>query len=258
MKRAQFRFYAELNDFLDPARRQKTFSVAFSGTPAVKDMMEAIGVPHPAVDVILVNGSPVDFNRRLQEGDRVAVYPVFESLDVSPVIRLRARPLRKTAFILDVHLGTLARRLRMLGFDTLYRNDYDDPEIIRTALKDKRIILTRDRGILKNSLVTHGYWIRASAPEDQLREVLERFDLFAAIRPFGRCITCNGLIEEVSKEAVLDRLPPKTKTSHDRFRICIGCGKVYWQGSHYRAMNDLIGRLKNREETRCPVVPAPK
>lgn len=246
---AKFRFYAELNDFLGTARRQVSFPYPFNGAPAIKDVIEALGVPHTAVDVILANGISVDFDHRLQPGDQVSVYPVFESLDITPIIRLREEPLRRIAFILDVHLGKLARLLRMLGFDTLYRNDYEDPEIIRTALKERRIILTRDRGILKNSLVTHGYWIRAEDPEDQVREVLERFDLIARIDPFRRCIACNGLIEEVSKEKVLDRLPPKTKTSYDEFHICSGCGKVYWQGSHYRAMKDLIGRLTGKKDT---------
>lgn len=243
-KTAWFRFYAELNDFLDPEKRQKEFLYRFNGSPAVKDAIEALGVPHPEVDVILANGSSVGFDYLLQVSDRVSVYPVFESLDISPLIRLRERPLRKTAFILDVHLGKLARLFRMLGFDTLYRNDYDDPEIIRVALKKRRIILTRDRGLLKNSLVTHGYWIRAQEPMEQAREVLERFDLFSQIRPFKRCLACNGEIKKVPKEKVLDRLPPKTKTSYDDFRICSGCGKIYWQGSHYRAMMNVIDRLK--------------
>lgn len=237
---AEFRFYAELNDFLDPARRQKTFTYAFNGSPSIKDAIEAIGVPHTAIDVLLVNGNSVGFDHWLRPADRVAVYPVFESFDVTPIIRLRAEPLRKPAFIVDVHLGKLARRLRMLGFDTLYRNDYDDPEIIGIALREDRIILTRDRGILKNSLVTHGYWVRAQEAEEQTREVLARFDLFRRINPFGRCISCNGLLEDVPKEKVLDRLPAKTKTAFSKFRRCTCCGKIYWEGSHYQAMNEMI------------------
>ncbi|MEA1928092.1 MAG: Mut7-C RNAse domain-containing protein [Candidatus Auribacterota bacterium] len=240
---AEFRFYAELNDFLGPDRRQKIFAYTFNGSPSIKDAIEAIGVPHTAVDIILVNGDSVGFDHRLRPGERVSVYPIFESFDITPLIRLRAKPLRDPIFILDVHLGKLARIMRMLGFDSLYRNDYDDPEIIRIALRERRIILTRDRGILKNSMVTHGYWVRSDDAEEQAREVLARFDLFRLIKPFSRCISCNGLLEDVPKEKILDRLPPKTKMAFDKFRICTGCGKIYWPGSHYQAMSEVVTRL---------------
>src|SRR5205823_11484961 len=131
---AQFRFDEELNDFLAPALRKREFDYSFRGTPAVKDAIEAIGVPHTEVDLVLVDGESVDFTRRLTGGERVAVYPVFERLDIAPVTRLRARPLRRTRFVLDVHLGKLARNLRLLGFDALYRTDYDDATIIRLSL----------------------------------------------------------------------------------------------------------------------------
>ena len=247
---AEFRFYAELNDFLAPGRRQQTFSYVFKGSPSLKDAIEALGVPHTAVDVVLVNGVSAGFDHRLRPGDRVSVYPVFESFDVSPLIRLREGPLRDPVFILDVHLGKLARLLRMLGFDALYRNDYDDPEIVRIALKERRIILTRDRGILKNSLVTHGYWVRAEDPLRQAREVLARFDLFRRIQPFARCISCNGLIEEVPKEEISDRLPPRTKSAFNEFHRCTACGKIYWRGSHYQAMHGLIRRLREADCSR--------
>src|SRR5437868_7866953 len=155
----QFRFYEELNDFLAPALRKCEFPYAFTGTPSVKDAIEAIGVPHTEVDLVLVDGESVDFTRRLTGGERVAVYPVFERLDIAPVTRLRARPLRRTRFVLDVHLGKLARYLRLLGFDSVYRNDYDDHTIVALAHEEQRIILTRDTGLLKHSAVTHGHWL---------------------------------------------------------------------------------------------------
>lgn len=181
-KAAQFRFYEELNDFLSFDKKKTPFSYQFDGAPSIRDVIEAIGVPHTEVDLILVNGTSVGFDYLLVHEDRVSVYPVFESLDISPIVRLRKKPLRKSAFILDVHLGRIARSLRMLGFDALYKNDYEYSEIISISVKEKRIILTRDHGILKGKGVTHGYWIRSTRPEEQIQEVLSRFDLFSQIK----------------------------------------------------------------------------
>ena len=218
--RAEFRFYEELNDFLAPALRKRAFAYAFNGTPSVKDAIEAIGVPHTEVDLVLVDGESVDFTRRLAGGERVAVYPVFERLDISPVTRLRARPLRLTRFVLDVHLGKLARYLRLLGFDTLYRNDYDDAAIIGLARGESRIILTRDKGLLKHGAVTHGYWVRATAPRQQLAEIVRVFDLGGSARPFTRCIRCNGELQRVPKSAVAERLPPRVRAHFEEFVQC--------------------------------------
>jgi uncharacterized protein with PIN domain len=237
---AEFRFYEELNDFLPAERRKRAFDYAFNGTPAVKDAIEAIGVPHPEVDLVLIDGESVDFARRLNGGERVAVYPMFERFDVAPVTRLRARPLRDTRFVLDVHLGKLARYLRLMGFDSAYRNDYDDTTIIALSRDESRIILTRDRGLLKHGAVTHGHWVRASDPRRQLHEVVEAFDLAAGVRPFTRCMTCNGVLSEVSKDEVMDRLPPLVQAHFDAFAHCSGCDHVYWAGSHYDRLRKLI------------------
>ena len=190
-KTATFRFYAELNDFLEPGLRGREIRYAFSGRPAVKSAIEALGVPHPEVEVIVVGGSSVGFDSRLDDGDRVAVYPMFEAVDVSPIMRLRERPLRQTRFVLDTHLGKLARLLRLLGFDTLYRNDFDDEEIVRVSVDERRIALTRDRGILKHGELTHGYCLRSAAPLEQVHEVMSRFDLRRSVAPFSRCTMCN-------------------------------------------------------------------
>ncbi|MGD8415266.1 MAG: Mut7-C RNAse domain-containing protein [Candidatus Latescibacterota bacterium] len=245
-KTAQFRFYAELNDFLRSSKRQRTFPYRFSGNPSVKDAIEAIGVPHPEVDLIVVNGESVGFDRHLSEGDKVSVYPVFESLDISPVVRLRPKPLRETRFILDVHLGKLARLLRMLGFDTLYRSDYEDQEIVAIAMTERRIILTRDVELLKANAVTHGFWIRAIVPNEQVGEVLERLDLYSQIRPFMRCMVCNATIQPVEKEEVLESLPENVREKQDEFFICRGCDKVYWKGSHYQDMMEQIQSFSGR------------
>ncbi len=243
---ADFRFYEELNDFLPLHRRKREHRYAFNGHPAIKDSIEAQGVPHTEVDLIVVNGQSVGFDYPLLPGDRVAVYPMFESLDISPIVRLREAPLRRTAFILDVHLGKLARILRMLGIDTLYRTDYDDPEIIRIALAEQRIILTRDRRMLHDRRITHARWLHSTHSESQAREVIKRFQLERAIRRFVRCPACNGLVESVEKEAILDRLEPLTKQYYSEFFQCPDCRKIYWKGSHYDRIVDKLDAIVPR------------
>ena len=245
-KQVQFRFYAELNDFLPQNKKYKSFTYTFSGSPSIKDSIEAVGVPHTEVDLILVNGISVDFNYHLTDGDYISVYPVFESMDISPLLKLRAKPLRITRFILDVHLGKLARKLRMLGFDTLYRNDYSDDEIIDISLKEKRTILTRDRGILMVKSVQRGYWVRSKQTDEQLTEVLNRFDLYSQINAFRRCMVCNGEVRRIDKEKIMDRLLPKTNLFYNEFYICPECDRLYWKGSHYKKMESFIQSLKEQ------------
>lgn len=240
---AAFRFYEELNDFLPRYHRKKTVSYRFNGHPGIKDSIEALGIPHTEVDLIVVNGESVGFDYQLAHGDRVAVYPVFESLDISPIVKLREKPLRQTAFILDVHLGKLARILRMLGLDVLYRTDYDDPEIIRIALVENRIILTRDRRMLFNSSITHGHWLHSTNSEEQASEVLERFDLARQVRRFLRCPACNGLLQSVPKEEILDQLEPLTKKYYTEFYQCPDCQKIYWKGTHYDRIVDKLNAI---------------
>ncbi len=237
---ADFRFYEELNDFLPVERRKVSFRQNFQGTPSVKDAIQAIGVPHSAIDLILVDGLSVDFSYHLQGGERVAVYPVFERLDISPAIRLRAEPLRCSRFILDVHLGKLARYMRMLGFNTAYSSDWDDDRIIEISLEQKRIILTRDIGILKQRRVSHGYWVRRSEPLDQVQEVLDALDLSSQLRPFTRCMECNGDIHAVGKDEVKPHIARDIVDRFDAFWRCGECRRIYWQGSHYKRMQERI------------------
>jgi len=241
-KLASFRFYEELNDFLAPENCRRTLEYRFDGKPAVKDPIETLGVPHSEVDLIIVDGRSVGFDYPLAHGDRVAVYPVFESLDISSLQHLRPRPLRVTRFMVDVNLGKLARRLRMLGFDTRYGNRLQDHEIVDIARRERRIILTRDRRLLFRKAVTHGYWVRSDDPATQLDEVVERLDLSAQARPWQRCLACNGLIEPVDREAVWSSLEPKTRRYYDTFYRCPDCGKIYWEGSHVAHMSETIRR----------------
>lgn len=243
MNEATIRLYEELNRFVSGENERREYRKSFIGNPGVKDLIESLGVPHTEVDLVLVNGESVGFDYRVQHGDRIAVYPVFESLDVGPVSQVRTIPLREPRFILDVHLGKLARLLRMLGFDTLYDNEWDDPEIVRRGLAENRIILTRDGGILKRREVTHGYLVRSDTPEEQAAEVIRRFDLAGRIEPFRRCTACNGIITPVSRGEVRDELLPGTRAHYRDFYRCGSCGRIYWKGSHYTAMRRKIDEL---------------
>jgi uncharacterized protein with PIN domain len=244
-KSALFRFYEELNDFLPLKNRKKQFLYNFNGNPSIKDAIEGVGVPHTEIDLILVNGTSVGFDRHLQDKDTVSVYPVFEGFDITPVIKLRAKPLRVSKFIADVHLGKLVRMIRLLGFDTLYRKNYADMEIVSISTADKRIILTRDQSLLKIKTVTHGYWIRSIEPMKQILEVIRKFDLWSQFKPFTRCLICNTLIQPVNKSKVINKLPPKTIKHYNDFYKCSGCGRVYWKGSHHLRMQKKIHMILN-------------
>jgi hypothetical protein len=187
-----FRFYEELNDFLPPERRWHAFPAPCARAATTKHMIEALGVPHTEVDLILVNGESSGFNYLLRDGDRVSVYPRFETLDIAPLLRVRRRPLRVSRFIADAHLGGLAHLLRMAGFDTLYRNDYTDREIAQIAAREGRIVLTRDRDLLKYRNITHGCYLHAIKPAQQFRELVQRLDLARSMRPCSRCLRCNA------------------------------------------------------------------
>ncbi len=240
MSVVQIRFYAELNDFLPAERRGRTLERRLTSSPSVKDLIESYGVPHTEVDLIVVNGESVGFDYRVTGGDYVSVYPVFEALDIGATTRLRSKPLRDPRFVLDVHLGTLARYLRMLGFDALYSAHADDDELARISHEQHRILLTRDRGLLMRGIVTHGHYVRNTSARRQLAEVVQHFHLVRLAKPFSRCMKCNGLLREVAKEEVVDRLPPRVRREHQQFQICGDCGQVYWKGSHHERMRRLI------------------
>jgi uncharacterized protein len=240
---ASFRFYEELNDFLPPDKRKQTLAYAFLGKPSVKDAIEAQGVPHTEIDLITANGFSVDFEYSLRDGDRIAVYPMFEGIDISPIVKLRERPMHDPKFVLDVHLGTLARLMRLLGFDTLYKNDYKDPEIAHISASQHRAVLTRDRGLLHWSLITYGYCPRSMIAEEQLEEVIRRFDLKGFIAPFSRCMACNGSMHAVKKENIIDRLEPQTIKCYDSFVQCDSCGHIYWKGSHYGKLSEVVRKF---------------
>jgi uncharacterized protein with PIN domain len=240
MKQAFVRFYAQLNDFLPPEKKMRTTAYRFEVSGSVKDMIESLGVPHTETDLILANTRPVGFTYQVQHGDRISVYPAYRSLDISPLTHLQPQP--ELCFVADTHLGRLAAYLRMLGFDTLYRNDYGDEELAQLA-SEKGTLLTRDLELLMRTVVTRGYFVRAIQPRVQLVEVVERFGLIRAIAPFSRCVHCNALLRPVKKEVVSDRLLPETRQHFEEFYLCPSCERVYWKGSHYRRMQKLIEDL---------------
>jgi uncharacterized protein with PIN domain len=240
MNVAYFSFHAELRDFL--VNGQHDLCYAFQGSPGIKDPVEALGVPHTEVQWIVVNGECVGFDYRLQHRDQVQVYPSGESPGVTPAVPVRVPPVG-SAFVLDVNLGKLARRLRLCGLDACYRNDFSDRDVAELAARDRRIVLTRDRRLLHQKTIVHGYWVRATDPDLQLREVLQRFHLHHQVRPFHRCIRCNGEIRGTDKAAVLDLLEPLTRRYYTEFYRCQDCGKVYWKGSHYEHMRRRVERL---------------
>ena len=240
MTTATFRFYEELNDFLAPERRRRDFTLTCAEAATVKHAIESVGVPHTEVELILVDGLSVDFAYRVQEGDRISVYPMFEAFDVEPLLRVRPRPLREPRFIADAQLGGLARRLRMLGFDTLYDNHAADRAIRATAGAESRTILSRDRQLLICRDVTHGCYVHALKPAEQLREVVERLQLAGAARPFTRCLCCNVVLEAVDKAEVLEQLPPAVARGQAQFKRCPACDRVYWPGDHFRRMSEAL------------------
>ncbi|MDP4190814.1 MAG: Mut7-C RNAse domain-containing protein [Bacteroidota bacterium] len=240
MHKAYFRFYEELNDFLPPEKKKVRFIHEFIDRASVKDMIESLGVPHLEVDLILVNARSVDFSYLVSDNDEISIYPVFESFNIAEVSHLRPKPLREPKFIADIHLGRLARYLRMLGFDVLYKNDFTKDDLVNFSLAQRRAILTRDRSILKRNEVTHGYWLRSEEPKKQVKEVIERFQLEKDIKEFSRCMECNSLLNKVEKESVIDQIPPKVKEYQSDFYRCPLCGRIYWKGSHYEKMKELI------------------
>ncbi len=244
---AIFQFFDELNIFLPPRKKHESIEYVFDGNPSIKDAIEAQGVPHTEVDLITVNNKSVGFNYHLNDGDRVGVYVSPEVPGISTKIKLRNDPPAKPGFICDVHLGKLARLMRLLGFDTLYRNDYDDHEIVQISVAENRAVLTRDRLLLHAKVVNHGYWLRSTNPSEQLSEVIKRFGLEKRIKPYSRCLSCNAILKPIEKEVIEDSLEPKTKQYYEQFHRCEHCKKIFWKGSHFDALVRIVERFVEGE-----------
>lgn len=236
---ASFLFRGSLSDFLSPGERGRPIPYAFRGMPSVKDAIEALGVPHVEVDAVFVNGEPAPFDRPLRDGDRVCVCPLDAPPEGGRILHLQVPP-PGLSFVADVHLRRLARTLRLLGFDTLHCADLADTDIVRVSREERRIVLTRDRQVLKHGELAHGYWVRSTDPETQAREVVRRFGLAAHARPFTRCIVCNGLLRRADKDAVRERIPPRTALWLDEYSECPDCRRLYWWGTHGARLQGLV------------------
>ncbi|APT12806.1 Mut7-C RNAse domain-containing protein [Mycobacterium avium subsp. hominissuis] len=242
----EVRAYAELNDFLPAESRGAAVRRPFRAHQTVKDVLEAMGIPHTEVDLIVVNGSVHGFDHRPRAGDRIAAYPMFEALDIGPTARLRPVPLRDPRFVVDVNLGRLAWLLRLFGFDVWWSNDADDQTLAAIGAEQHRILLTRDRGLLKRRAVTHGLFVRPDDPEEQALGVIRRLDLTGRLAPLSRCVRCNGTLTAVAKDEVSDQLPPLTRRYYDDFSRCTRCGRIYWPGSHHAKLLALVERLRRQ------------
>jgi len=240
------RFYEELNDFLPMAKRKASFKHRFKQAGAVKDIIESLGVPHTEVGVIIANDQSVTFDYKIKHDDQISVYPVSASLDISPITHLQPAPLLETKFVLDVHLGRLAAYLRMLSFDTLYQNNYEDSELATISVAEQRILLTCDKKLLMRKVITHGYYVRERQPKKQLLEIIKRFNMLNGFKPFTRCMSCNSEIKAVDKEAIKARLMPRTLKDYNEFWQCSTCKNIYWKGSHYQRMQEQIKLLKDQ------------
>jgi uncharacterized protein with PIN domain len=228
--------FVKNKDSLQPVRRVLTHKAS------VKDVIESFGVPHPEVDLIILNRQPVNFSFQVEADAALEVYPI--SANLFPTFGLQAREVR--AFVADGHLGKLTRDLRLLGIDVSYNRDANDLELLATMTQENRALLTRDRPLLMHRAVRTGYFPRSQYPMAQTVEVIGRFGLARVLAPFVRCLRCNGLLVEVSKEAVIDHLKPLTRLYYDDFQRCPQCGQCYWRGSHVAKLEKRVDSILNQ------------
>jgi uncharacterized protein with PIN domain len=243
MNHATFWFDFEYDNFLPPDKRGVEFSYPFNGNPTLKHLVEALRIPHTEIGPIVVNENPGRLTDKAQNGDVIRVYSMHHTAFMDGSEAFSALSGCQPRFILDNHLGRLATYLRMLGFDTLYRNDYQDDELAELAFQEQRILLTRDRGLLMRRIIESGYYVRSMLYEKQVVEVLKRYSIYDQIRPFQRCLRCNEPLVPVDKANIQERLEPLTKQYYDEFHLCPRCDRIYWKGSHYERMQNIINGL---------------
>jgi uncharacterized protein with PIN domain len=234
-------FRGDLNFFLK-GRSEAPIARVLNERSSVKDVIEACGVPHPEVDLILVDGRPVNFSFVLEQNEHVDVYPV--RLEPSRFPKDRLQIGRFERFVADGHLGKLAANLRLLGFDAAYDQNAQDRQLLEVMAREERALLTRDRRLLMHSVVQTGYFPRSQHGVEQTIGTIRRFDLSGLIAPFTRCLRCNALLEQVDKAQVMEKLEPLTKIYYAAFRRCPGCGQIYWRGSHFDKLTARVEEVR--------------
>ena len=240
MTQAEFNFHGALNFFLSRRQKHKPITHEVNRRASVKDMIESFGVPHPEIECIIINGESVGFEAIIQPNDVIHVYASSSETDLDSWVSLRAPYPNRPKFILDTHLGRLAAYLRMMGYDTLYRNDYPDDELAQVSHDETRILLTRDIGLLKRSPVIYGYYVREIHPQPRLVEISRRYHLVETMKPFAYCMSCNGQLKAVSEDDIAQQIKPEILEAYDRFHQCQSCEKIFWPGSHYVRMQELL------------------
>lgn len=223
MAKGIFRFYEELNDYLPYRQRKVDIEAEFIGGKCIKETIEDFGVPPSTVDLILVNGNPVDFSYFLKNGDRVSVYPVFEKLNIRNVSLLRKFPLRRVRFIADVDLQDMAQWMRLLGFDTIYNPTYSTADIIEIAGQENLIILTKHKELLESESVTHAVRVCAGTTLAQVEYVMDDLDIKDRIKPFSRCVQCNNRLENRQTKEIPNRISTKSKHIFEEHMLCRSC-----------------------------------
>jgi uncharacterized protein with PIN domain len=234
--------HGDLDFFVRRVARRRSIERSLGEKTAVKDVIEACGIPHTEIDLILVNGQPVDFDYSIANDADIEVYPVGSGYTDFKQKRLQI-PVN-TIFVADGHLGRLARNLRLLGFDVAYDPHAEDRQLLRVMERENRALLTRDRRLLMYAVVKTGYFPRSQNPDEQTVEVIRRFDLLGFIAPFTRCLRCNAPLQKVSKAEIIQRLEPLTKIYYDQFRRCTGCDKIYWPGSHFSRLKSRLEQIR--------------
>ncbi len=234
-------FHGDLNFFLRSRVPGRPVARTLTEKTSIKDVIESCAVPHPEVDLIVVDGKPVDFNFGITCDAEIEVYPPGTRSPLFKEKRLQLK--RSTRFVCDGHLGRLTRDLRLLGFDVAYDQNADDQQLLRLMEAEDRALLTRDRRLLMHAIVRNGYCPRSQNPDEQTIEVVRRFDLLASITPFTRCIRCNGSLQDAAKTDVVEKLEPLTKIYYQQFRRCTGCGQIYWSGSHFSKLQKRVEQI---------------
>ena len=242
--KVRLRFHSDLYVFLGSRAGDAVIERLLAEKTSIKDVIESCGVPHPEVDLILVDEQTVGFDHTLTNEAKVEVFPIEHRGTIRTEKRLQTIGMSK--FVADGHLGGLVRNLRLLGFDVAYPKNADDRQLLEVMVRENRALLTRDRRLLMHAIVQHGYCPRSQNADEQTIEVVRRFNILESIAPFTRCLRCNAPLEEAAKAEIIDKLEALTKIYYDQFRRCPGCKQIYWSGSHFPKLQKRIEEIRLR------------